>query len=1420
MQYQLVQYPDTRMPLIRYTGDVLEIRLEATASEGRAFVRTNYATLRKRRRAVISEVEEGGRSFESVWEEIEMKGQGDGRFSAVFPLLEVGHFEFKAYHLSADGTVTWPLGDNLRVKVEPAFTVSENTIYNAFIRQFGRNIAFNQENADQRNAENYLTQNGYIVIPPTGKLAEFRQKLPHILDQMGFGIVLFLPIHPIPSVYGRMGHYGSPFAPLDFYGVEASLANFDRMHTPVQEFCELLDAIHAREAKAFIDIPLDHTGWASVMQTRHPEWFRHDGNGAFESPGAWGVLWEDLCKLDFRHHALWKELADILLYWCRLGVDGFRCDAGYMVPKESWNYITAKVRDQYPDTIFLLEGLGGSVETTCSLLKEGMMNWAYSESFQQFGLEAESSYLDHALGISQTCGTLVNFAETHDNNRLATTSSLWSVARTAAAALLAPAGAFGIANGVEWLATEKIDVHGAASLNWGAKENIVEHIANLNVLLKHHPAFSAKASLRRPETLQGNAYGLLRCHSEEELLVLVNPSQDAVAQVSWEAQEFSPGDKPYDLFTNHRLSFFSNQGRYVGEIPPLTVVCISGKPIQVFKERRVTERERQLARSFLLRLLSFTGSDNPLQYSQLEELVELLLADRQALFKRVFRDYIPVMTWLPERDCKRDVMVPPSHILLIAADAPFIADLRTEEKNLERVFSARGYDGKHFALLFSAHRKEQGREAIQKHLLLHCKILGDNSAASKEFWGRVIPLKDCACKSVSLNVSATNILPRHCGLCTNLLGSYTIARAAWGTLQSKYDALLAANPNHAFPQNQLVLLSKCHAWLRYRDYSCELNSEIQDSFLASYDNLLQWSFRLSFSSMLKARLIVQWELSRDENSGTLSFFLEDIELMEKRSGDLKEGVTLVVRPEIDWRSNHSVTKAYLGAEHRWSHSVSSSANGFQFAPDDSGEHLTMRATEGAFVFSPEWSYQTPLPIEQERGLEQATDLFSPGYFQSSITTDSPVRFGVSFGQMEADSIAFSQLRAKEMLVKSLPLEDALFKSLGHFVVRRDSHKSIIAGYPWFLDWGRDTLICLRGLIAAGMLEEAKDTILQFAQFAEHGTLPNMIRGNDTSDRQTSDAPLWLFVAVRELVQQSPEGNKLLFVKIGNQTLLEILNGILEDIYNANTDNGVMADKESGLIFSPAHYTWMDTNYPAGTPRSGYPVEIQSLWLHAIRFISEQGTAYSHWRSVLEIARESFGRFFVRGAGQGLCDCLHCTPFKPASEAVGDDACRPNQLLAITLGAVTEKSLMQSILDATLPLLTPGGIRSLDDARVCFPQAILDNGIHLNDPYLPYQGHYTGPEDSQRKPAYHNGTSWAWQMPLFSEAEFICHGESAREAALARLASVASEMERGCIGFLPEIYDGDSPHTPKGCVAQAWSMTEAYRVWRLLQDSHP
>ena len=168
----------------------------------------------------------------------------------------------------------------------------------------------------------------------------------------------------------------------------------------------------------------------------------------------------------------------------------------------------------------------------------------------------------------------------------------------------------------------------------------------------------------------------------------------------------------------------------------------------------------------------------------------------------------------------------------------------------------------------------------------------------------------------------------------------------------------------------------------------------------------------------------------------------------------------------------------------------------------------------------------------------------------------------------------------------------------------------------------------------------------------------------------------------------------------------------------------------------------------------------------------------------------------------------------AAEATPDDALRPNQLLAITLGAVEDRDTCTAILNACPELLVPGAIRSLADRPVATPLAIYHNDVLLNDPRRPYWGRYLGDEDTRRKPAYHNGTAWTWLFPSYCEAWLAVYGEAGRPAARAWLSSSIGLLNWHCVGQLPEIVDGDAPHHQRGCDAQAWGISELLRVWKI------
>ncbi|MGI5922920.1 MAG: amylo-alpha-1,6-glucosidase [Lentisphaeria bacterium] len=1419
----LLQQPAPGAKLVRFAGDCLNVQLTLRQPRpGQAFVRSNLGQAAIRRAEIVANVEEHKAILGRDWRDLPMRDDGNGKFSITLPLNDVGVFDLKSFFVPDDGSDTvWCRGDNTRVKIEPSHCVSGNTIYNAFVRQFGKNRSGGAWSQKHRDAEAFLDNDGYTVIPPSGSFADLAQELHFIINTLGFRIIQLLPIHPTPTTFARMGRFGSPFAPLDFFTVDSSMAIFNRHSTPLEQFVELVDSIHAHNALVIIDLPAAHTGWGSTFQVHNPEWFSRNPDGSFQSPGAWGVTWEDLCKMNFNNQALWISLAEVFLHWCRLGVDGFRCDAGYMIPTPVWTYISAKVRQEFPDTIFFLEGLGGPMSSTTQLLQDGGLNWAYSEQFQQFGFDALKNYTRFAINYAEEVGLLVNFAETHDNNRLAATSPTWAALRCMTAALLAPGGGFAIANGVEWLASEKINVHQDASINWGAQENLVELIRSLNQLLLKHPAFDAHASLRLlNRDGSGNALALLRSPAEKScapVLVIVNPLEKEHATLQWPVASFDPGKTPVDLLSGNRVQVDKYGDHATLIVPPATAFCLAAAQAEPQQRPSDWQSYRDRVLDFFV---DFHGFGNMADVN-VDQLAELLWDDPRAFVRQALTDnhYQAVIEWHPEHDERRLVTVPPAHLLYVHHDRPFRISAWRGNSCIQRKSALALKRGGFFVLLQPLNTTREARqdEIIDLKLELFClRDRPKGTVPCQNLHAQLLLAANGDRQRVDLRLPAEAITPEHTGLCSSELGAYTLARAAWGSIASQYDALLAANLDPKVPVDRVIMLSRCRAWIICRDFSQELTLNCQTLFRASYDNSLHWQFAVPSGMGQTIWVDAVLTLNRHDNVVSIRFSRPPAPDEDDNSLDPTQAVTLVVRPDIEDRSNHHRTKAYTGPEQRFPAAIKATQRHFTFDPGY-GHRLQALADLANFHTEPEWSYSVPYPIEKERGLGNSGDLFSPGYFSGELSMATPITLHFRISTTESPALPPPTPAATATFPeRPLPLLEALRRSIPHFMTRRDDGHTVIAGYPWFLDWGRDTLICLRGIIAADMFQESRSIIQQFALFEQEGTIPNMIRGNDHSNRDTSDAPLWLFAAVRDYIDRAPEGRDILNLDCGGRSLLAVMESIAQN-YWRGIANGIHADRQSALIFSPSHFTWMDTNYPACTPRMGYPIEIQALWINAMDLLASL-TGKSTYSQRRDLARESVMTLFVKKDAAGLYDCLNASSGIRACDAQADDACRPNQLFATTLGAISDGAINRSIIDACQPLMLPAAIRSLDDAFVRCPLPLYaPDGSPLNDPKRPYQGHYRGPEDSHRKPAYHNGTGWAWVMPSFCEALVLCYGKNAAPAAKAWLGTAARTMTRGCVGFLPEICDGDAPHTLRGCVAQAWSSTEFFRVLKMVTE---
>ncbi len=1395
-----------------YAGDIVTFRLElknAPAGEGR--LRTDLERACVLRQEAVSCTEAGRMSEGAAWHDIPMPSVSRGVFEVKLPLLEVGVFQAKCCFVPADGgRILWPDGENFRIKVESAGCVAGNSIYCAFVRQFGPDCGVRCQVPCGAETLVSLDHAGYTVIPPSGTFRAVVRRLDHIFHDLGFRILQLLPIHPVPTVYGRMGRYGSPFAALDYFAIDPALAEFDRNVTVLEQFMELVDAVHARHGRIFLDIPVNHTGWGSKLQSDHPEYFVRHADGRFESPGAWGVTWEDLCRLNYGNPSVIRLMAEVFLYWCRIGVDGFRCDAGYMLPQTAWTYIVSRVRQEYPDTVFLLEGLGGPIDVQEKLLAESGIDWAYSELFQVDSREGIANYLPYIEKCSSGLGTLVNFAETHDNERLASKSRRYAAMRCALTALFAEDGAFGITNGVEFFAAERVNVHEASALNWGATPNLIPWLRRLNTILTNHPAFATRSRLRLIQCDPGCF--VVGCRESADgvvVLLLINLDCQSRTVAQWTAVGCKSGGGEWvDLLSGEHVMLECDAMITRCSLEPGECRCLSpnatdldmienaehacGEP-----SAAMSQRSRQAGYKVRRFFHSdpFAGEDpgaalrkNPYEFAA----------------KAAGSDVPGVVRYRVGRDERRLVMMCPGDLLLFECERHFMVTLRHENRTLDHAVSLplEGHAGE-FAFVFAGDAPAAARE-------LDVQIVSyEENRTVHRSSGRILQLTAWESVRWQYHFSGNAVRTGEdvLALAASCMGGMTMMHAAWGELRSKYDAILAANGKAPYPVDRRVMFTRCRAWLVSEEYSQKIDVTSLVGF-AGGDNRAEWRFTILSGQGKVTPIKITMEGALDRDAVRLIFTRPS-----NGSGDQSSAVTLILRPDLEDRLNHQVTKAFVGPEVRFPAAVAQIENGICFAP--SPEHaLSLQLSGADFVKEPEWEYMVNLQDEEYYGLDHCTDLFSPGYFRFTLSPGESRTLFASVGD-RSDVITESSCTWPDDgkdFGESKPPQDALRRSLRYFVARRDESRTVIAGYPWFLDWGRDTLIALRGLIRAGWRNEVRDILRVFASFEEKGTIPNMIHGHNVGNRDTSDAPLWLLLAAGEYVDFYGD-DALLDMDCGGRTLFRVLQSIVAH-YRIGTPNGIRVDPESGLVFSPRHFTWMDTNFPAGTPREGYPIEIQALWIAALRFLGRRDQQYLLNANQ---AAESLKRLFFCDELNRFSDCLHAASGTSAADAVPDDHVRPNQLLALTLGAVDAQRLRLSILDSAAELLVPGAVRSLSDRRTEYKMPIIRDGALLNNPDNPYCGHYRGPEDTSRKIAYHNGTAWCWLFPSYCEGLYLVGGEEVRSRALSLLGGSAYAADRGIPGMLPEIMDGDFPHRSGGCPAQAWSVTEAFRVYDILKS---
>jgi predicted glycogen debranching enzyme len=502
---------------------------------------------------------------------------------------------------------------------------------------------------------------------------------------------------------------------------------------------------------------------------------------------------------------------------------------------------------------------------------------------------------------------------------------------------------------------------------------------------------------------------------------------------------------------------------------------------------------------------------------------------------------------------------------------------------------------------------------------------------------------------------------------------------------------------------------------------------------------------------------------------------------------------LLVRPLLSCRDAHSLHQANAS---------------FNFDAEEDGELVqwhpylgipgVVALSNGAYSHDPVWYHGFLYTAERERGLECTEDLASPGAFRwdlgtgraaLALTTDSADL------PLAASASALLQELREEERVRRAAVGPRLLRSAEAFLVRRGSGRTIVAGYPWSTEWGRDTFVSLRGLcVATGRLEDARQILLEWADKVSGGLLPNCFPDRlHQPEFDSVDAPLWYIVAVHEFLQAANRAGRALPSRdctALREAVSTIVSGFL-----AGTRFGIRVD-DDGLLRAGepgTALTWMDARLGewAVTPRVGKPVEVQALWINALMIVSRFS---SRWDPILSRAVGSFVDRFWYEAGGYLYDVVDLD-HRPGAT---DPTLRPNQILAIgglpypVLGGTYARRVVDTVESR---LLTPLGLRTL---------APDEEG---------YVGQCVGSVRQTRADA-HLGTAWPWLLGPFVEAWVRVRGDTPAARAAARerfLPPILRHLEEAGLGHVSEIVDGDPPHMPRGSPFQAWSLGEVLRL---------
>ena len=513
-------------------------------------------------------------------------------------------------------------------------------------------------------------------------------------------------------------------------------------------------------------------------------------------------------------------------------------------------------------------------------------------------------------------------------------------------------------------------------------------------------------------------------------------------------------------------------------------------------------------------------------------------------------------------------------------------------------------------------------------------------------------------------------------------------------------------------------------------------------------------------------------------------------------------VTLGLKALVNYRDYHSSTHADT-----WSMHLEPVEKGVKVVAFEVATPFYLRSDHADLTIRHDWHRNYALSIEAYRGLDAVEDHLDIGLFEATLEPGQTLTIALSTEETadtngtasyqrrqvyEGEQLAKARLDAEPAAVRHLAL------AADQFIVERSTPdvpdgRSIIAGYPWFSDWGRDTMIALPGLtLSTGRADVAARILRTFAQYVDQGMLPNRFPdAGEVPEYNTIDATLWYFEAVRAYYEAT-----------GDKALLRDLYPVLKDIikwHRRGTRYQIHVDPEDGLLYGGepgVQLTWMDAKVGdwVVTPRIGKPVEVNALWYHALCVMddiaSDLKKSNKKYREEAKRVKIGFARFWNPEAG--YCYDVLDTPD-------GNDASlRPNQLFAVALKhSPLDDEKKQAIVDTCAQrLYTPHGMRSLD----------------AHDPaFAPAYGGNTWERDG----AYHQGTVWGWLIGPFVEAHLRVYGD--KELARSYLLPLLRHLDDHGLGSVSEVFDAIPPFTPRGCFAQAWSVAELLRMWVLTRD---